>query len=320
MKHSGITQRELCQIILHILHLVSATVTFSYDEHTKHRTKATLHYENIGYLWECTHVSQNGSSFDHEQNAGKDGFKKASSLKELESELQRTFALPSPARESLLSVLVSIMSKKSSLRAVSNAALSPHDKDVNRFLLILHWQPLLRMLLRTSPYLHEHSWASPPKDSNSRQNTVQKRTVHLLRHARHYFIQDGDVANGRKDVTAIEICDMVEDDLRTQKHTHAFYRGLIMLYLLMPTRCSSEFYLERMPFWYDCWTGLDRSPEIDFLWLVLFCRARKFLPFNKYDWGPIRRRLLTHSQYWYVFIYKLLFFSENTQLIFAPLI
>ena len=42
---------------------------------------------------------------------------------------------------------------------------------------------------------------------------------------------------------------------------------------------------------------LDRCPEIDFLWLALFARARKHLP-TSFDWGPIRRRLLTNSQYW----------------------
>jgi len=292
LKHSGITQRELCQLILHILHLVSTTVTFDYDAHTNHKTKAILHFENVGYIWDSANCDQNLG------NIRTSDFKKAGSLEELESELQYTFALPSPAREALLSVLVSIMSKKSPLRAVSNASLELNANVENSFLLILHWEPLLRMLLRTAPYLHEHTWASPPKDSNSRQNTVQKRTVHLLRHARHYFIQDGEVANGRKDATACEIWDIVKRDLITQKHTHAFYRGLIVMYLLMPTRCSSEFYLERMPFWYNCWTNLDRSPEIDFLWLVFFCRARKHLPFDQYDWGPIRRRLLTHSQYW----------------------
>jgi hypothetical protein len=92
--------------------------------------------------------------------------------------------------------------------------------------------------------------------------------------------------------------DMVKDDLQLNRHTHAFYRGIIMVYLFQPTKCTPDYYLELMPKWFDCWTSLDRCLEIDFLWLVLFCRARKHLSQRLYDWGPIRRRLLTHSQYW----------------------
>lgn len=270
-------------LILHVLKLVSATVTFEYEGN---ESKATLHYDNVGYIWDGTDQPYDNVKDDSE----------------LERELQYKFALPTPAREALLSVLISVMSKKSGLRSVSNAGLYPEEDAKERFMLMIHWHSLLRMLLRTCPYLDEHKWADPPKDSNSRQNTIQKRTVHLIRHSRHFFDQgvrpygpQGDV-----DKTAIEIWDMVQHN----RHTHAFYRGLVMMFLFQPTRCTSAYYLKLMPIWYECWTSLDRCPEIDFLWLVLFCRARKHISPKDYDWGPIRRRLLTHCQYWYVEIFE----------------
>ena len=219
---------------------------------------------------------------------------------QLEDELRFNFALPSPAREALLSVLISIMSKKSCLRGVTNASLYPEPDDQKRFLLILHWKALLRTVLRTCPYLDENKWANPPKDSNSRQNTIQKRTVHLIRLCRKFFDQGLRPYGppGRIDATARDVWDMVKDDLQLNRHTHAFYRGIIMVYLFQPTKCTPDYYLELMPQWFECWTSLDRCLEIDFLWLVLFCRARKHLSQRSYDWGPIRRRLLTHSQYW----------------------
>jgi hypothetical protein len=290
LKHSGITQRELCELILHVLKLVSATVSFDYDKNGE-KTKATLHYENVGYIWD--------------KDADEDSltFSKAENVETLEKELEYNFALTSPAREALLSVIISILSKKSPLRAVSNAALYETGKDESdRIMLMLHWQPLLRMLLRTCPYLDEHKWSCPPKDSNSRQNTIQKRTVHLIRHARHYFDQgfrpNGDKAPGEQDQTARAMWNMVKDDVLNQTYTHAFYRGLVLFYLFCPTRCSSKYYMELMPVWYECWTSLDRCPEVDFLWLVNFCRARKHISSKEFDWGPIRKRLLTHTQYW----------------------
>jgi hypothetical protein len=277
-------------LILHVLRLVSATVTFEYDEETNEKKKATLHYETVGYIWD-----NNRTTFEDEK------YENAQDSEQLDKELRYKFALPSPARESLLSTLISVLSKKSQLRSVSNAALY-HD-GTDRIMLMIHWRPLMRMLLRTCPYLDEHKWSGPTKDANSRQNTVQKRTVHLIRHCRKFFeqgVRPTGVVESKVDATARDIWDMVKEDVQHNRHTHAFYRGLIMMYLFMPSCCTSAFYLELMPIWYNCWTSLDRCPEIDFLWLVFFCRARKHLSPDKYDWGPIRRRLLTHSQYWCV--------------------
>jgi hypothetical protein len=306
MKHSGVTQRELCLLILHLLRIVSATVAFQYNENNQ-KVSALLHYDNVGYIWDGV----------EEQHI------KADLPEKLEEELKYEFALPSPAREALLSVIVSILSKKGSLRGVSNAALfpeGPDEENKKRIMLILHWRTLFRLLLRTCPYLVESKWGNAPKDSNSRQNTIVKRTVHLIRHARKFFdqgVRPYGSAPTRIDCTARDVWEMVKDDLFHNKHTHAFYRGLVMIYLFQPSKCSQDFYIEIMPHWFDCWTALDRCPEIDFLWLVFFCRARKYLSPTMYDWGPIRRRLLTHAQYWYV---EILFSVSSNGTILHPLI
>ena len=135
--------------------------------------------------------------------------------------------------------------------------------------------------------------------SNSRQNTILKRTVQMIRDARHFFDQGlrPNQPQAIGDRTAKQIWKMVKNDVMFHSHTHACYRSLIILYLFQPSRCTSEYCLELLPFWFESWTNIDRCPEIDFLWLALFCRARKHLP-PDYDWGPIRRRLLTHCQYW----------------------
>ena len=282
LKHSGLTRLELSRMILHMLKLLTATVTFEINE--QNEPKATLHYENVGYI--CTPDTKE-AMFENEPDAIT-----------LEDKLKIRFALPSPTREVLLSVVINILSNKGPLRSVSNAAVFPAD-DSSRFLLIIHWKALLRMLLRTAPYLDEHKVGTPPMASNSRQNTIVKRTVQMIRDARHFFdqgLRPGKISSV-DDRTALEIWEMVKTDVMFHYHTHACYRSLLILYLFQPSRCSSGYYLEHVPLWFDSWTNIDRCPEIDFLWLALFCRARKHLPAD-YDWGPIRRRLLTHSQYW----------------------
>ena len=293
LKHGGITQEELCRILLRILRLVTATVTIEYTPVTvgeRPIRKATLHYDNVGYLY---NIDGMGTEEQYEN---------AKNPEQLNQDLVQRFALPEPGREALLSVAVSILSKKSTLRGVSNSSLYPEGSPSDeRFLLILHWQALLRMLLRTAPYLDEHKSSTPPTASNSRQNTILRRTVHLIRHARHFFDQGirppGHTSPG-VDITSQIIWNMVKNDVMRQTHTHACYRGAILLYLFMPSQCTSEFYLQVMPQWLRSWSSIDRCPDFDYMWLVLFCRARKHVSPEDYDWGPVRRRLLTHCQYW----------------------
>lgn len=280
-------------MLLRILRLVTATVTFEYTRSADGRTtrKATIHFDNVGYLF-------------HGNNGIEEQYQKAKNTDELNSDLEQRFALPEPGREALLSIAVSILSKKSNLRGVSNAALYPEGSSTeNRFLFIIHWQALLRMLLRTAPYLDEHKSSPPPTSSNSRQSTILRRTVHLIRHARHFFdqgIRPPGCNSPGVDITSRVIWEMVQKDVMQQTHTHAAYRGAILLYLFMPSQCTSDFYLQVMPQWLESWANIDRCQDFDFMWLVLFCRARKHVSPDDYDWGPVRRRLLTHSQYWYV--------------------
>eukprot|EP00980_Cylindrotheca_fusiformis_P017401 scaffold5398_cov120-Cylindrotheca_fusiformis.AAC.3 len=284
LKHSGLSRLELCRIVLKLLKLVTATYSIQMNE--KNERKATIYYENVGFI--CTpETKEDETVFENAQNSSA-----------LEEELQTRFALPSPAREVILSILVNILSNKGPLRSVSNAAVYA-DSDPSRFLFILHWKALLRTLLKTAPYLDEHKVGGAPMASNSRQSTVVKRTVQMIRDARHFFDQGlrPNQPASVDDRTARQIWSMSKADVMFHSHTHACYRALVMLYLFQPSRCTSEYYLELVPQWFDCWTNVDRCPEMDFLWLALFCRARKHLPAD-YDWGAIRRRLLTHSQYW----------------------
>ena len=293
LKHSGIEQLELCEIILHLLRLLSATVTYETDPaNPQSRGKASLHYENVGYLYKA---GDDDASLAY-QNPETDD--------QLEVELKQDFAMPPPAREILLFFLINLLGNKGPLRSVSNAAVFVKGDTKERHLLILHWKPLLRMVLRTAPYLDEHKVGKVPTVSNSRQNTTLHRTVQLIRDARHFFDQgfrppsSTPLPHLELDRTAKEIWNLVKTDVKFHSHTHACYRASIILYLFQPSRCSSEYYLSVLPDWYECWTNIDRCPEYDFLWLAMFCRARKHIAADAYDWGPIRRRILTHSQYW----------------------
>ena len=231
-------------MLLHVLKLVTATVEIDQVENwngSGTKRKATIHYENVGYIY-------HGG-----ENQQEEEFQKVHDDAQMRKDLSHRFALPTPAREALLSVAINILSKKSPLRSVSNAAIYPNQESSNRSILIIHWQVLMRMLIRTAPYLDEHTWANAPTDANSRQNTILKRSVHLIRHARHFFdqgIRPGS-KDSRIDATARDIWDMVKDDVLIHQHSYACYRGLIMMFLFQPTRCSSAYYLEVLPQWFD---------------------------------------------------------------------
>mmetsp|Transcript_34586 Transcript_34586/g.81532 ORF Transcript_34586/g.81532 Transcript_34586/m.81532 type:complete len:2271 (+) Transcript_34586:253-7065(+) len=292
LKHSGLSRNDLSNIVLHILKLVTAT--YSIETIDGQKPSVTIYYEDVGYIHSPSdNISEEQQSSCIRQDP-----------QSLERELQREFALPSPGRKVLMSLLVHILSNKGPLRSVSNAAVFPQINDAeqhNRFLLIIRWRVLLRMLLRTSPYLDEYKVGNHPTSSNLRENRIVRQTVQMIRDARHFFDQglcpraaDTPMCD---DKSACEIWEMVKTDVMFHSHTNACYRSLVMMYLFHPSRCTSEYYVKMMPIWFDAWTNIDRCPEIDFLWLTLFTRARKHLPAS-FDWGPIRRRLLTNSQYW----------------------
>lgn len=268
LKYSAVTQMELCGMILHLLELVTATRIWQDGRIRVVKAK-------VGVV---------RSTLDEPELFAESV---ASSPEELTSTLQRPFALPTPARESLLSVLISLLSNKGPLRSVSNSSI--HFQEGK--LLILDWRVQLHMLLRTAPYLDEHSTTMISSDSSSRQSVIIKRTVELIRDSRHFFEQANDL-------TASQIWNMVKNDALFHSHTHACYRATIILYLFHPSCCSTNYYKSVLPLWCESWTNIDRCPEYDFLWLALLCRARKFVAPDDFDWTFIRKRLLTNSQYW----------------------
>lgn len=304
LKSCGMDQLEICGIFLHLLRLVSATISCDKQDGNEADVSTNLFspkvcFDNVGKIY---HFSSDAMNEEH------DSTKTSESEALLELDLQRDFALPSPSREALLLVLINLLSKKGPLRSVSNASVYLEaDDNRKRSLMVVEWKPLLRMLLRTAPYLDERKTARcPVKTSNSRHNSVLKRTVQLCRDARQFFDQGISPPEFQQihntttliDRTALEVWEMVANDVLFHSHTHACYRGAIILYLFQPSRCSSAYYQLVLPLWWKAWTNIDRCPEYDFLWLTLYCRARKYVSPDSYDWSPIRQRLLTHCQYW----------------------
>ena len=311
LKHLGLTQVELCEILLRVLRLLSATVTFGGDDSDGDNAdtgagekKVQLRFDDMGKLL--------GHDLDIDGGGGGGGGGKGCTIStpaELEQRLSEPFALPSPAREALLNVAVDILAKKGWLLAVSNAAIAvPSHGDSSdpkadtcgpARVLVVHWQALLRMLIRTAPYLDEHQAGLPPKDSTSRSTTVLRRTVEVIRSCRRFFDQGiSPTSNELTDVTAKSVWGMVKDDIMHHSHSNAYFRGVIFLYLFCPSRCSSNFYRELLPIWLEAWNNVDRCPELDYLWMVMFCRARKRTLPGAFDWGQLRRRLLTQCGFW----------------------
>lgn len=280
----NISQEEICKILLHILKLLTATVKITHDKERKH---VQLRIEEVGYIHDKDRVDD--SRIETQQT-------------QVELELGETFALPAPARESLLKAAISILSKKSLLRSMSNTSISiPTEEENNSSLLVIHWKVLLRMLIRTAPYLDDHTQGhfSYANESATSQNIAIKKTVQMIRSLRRFFDQGPDVKqNILTDKTAREVWEMVRPDLIHHTHSNSCFRAAIMLYLFHPSRCSASFYKEVMPQWLESWTSVDRCPDFDFIWFTMFCRARKYLKPDDYCWRKLRKRILTHCGYW----------------------
>lgn len=293
LKYCGISQLDLCQVLIHTLRLLSATVVYSEEEGIN---RVVIHYDDVGYLYDTT---EKKIIFNEPTDGGlKDG--------EMPSDeyLNEKFALPTAAREILLGVVIALVTSDDLLRAVSNTSFCTPDEAFDEpyggeLLIVLEWKAMLRMLLRTAPYLDEKKSSGVQMDSLTRQSYVLKRTVLIIRYLRKFYDQGLDVKNNvLTDRAARELWEMVVSDLMDQTHSNASYRALIMLYLFQPSHCSRQFYTEMLPKWLECWTSIDRCPDNDFLWLTMFCRARKYVDPEDYDWGPIRTRLLTLCGYW----------------------
>ena len=302
LKHCGIKQMDLCRILLHLLKLVSATI-----DHEKN-----ICFEHVGFVYDTlnhviVHHSDDGTRL-YENT--KDELYVKCAIQELR---EYPFALPAPAREALLAVVVNIITKDCFLQSVSNRSfVDPEHQgnDTSHLLLVVEWKVMLRMLLRTAPYLDEYSYSffsdiespnkpRPPSESQLRQNVILKRTVLMIRYLRRFFNQGLEVKSGKlTNQTSEEVWEMISDDIIYKTHSCACYRALIFMYLFIPSRSSTDFYLNKLGTWLDCWTNIDRCPDYDYLFLTLFCRARKYVTCDQYDWGPIRKRLLTLCAYW----------------------
>ena len=317
--NGGITQSETCQMALKVLAFLCATLEISAaspeDEGVSSlainenntsaqnvKLRAIIHYDYVGCI---LGGDTDGIDIDKQQNT----MLPSRSTDELQP---LPFALPSPVRLSLLNVALHLLGhKKNALRGVSNSAIVIPDENNCHRRLILSYHALLRLLLRTAPYLDEHQLDVPPNEPIGTRSSILKKSVNLIRSCRRFFDRNGGVSAttaledyiGRADdTTARHLWSCLRNDLQFHSHSNSCFRALILLYLFHPSKCSSKYYSEVLPLWMDCWRNVDRCPEWDYLWMVLFARARKYLSFDNAEscniWSTLRKHLLTQCKYW----------------------
>lgn len=302
--NGGISQMERCEMFIKVMNLLCATVEIvenkevnddnvveegvsamaiddNNDEKLSKR-KVIIHYDNVGYILNGKDTAATATT---QQN----------NLESTEEALAHPFALPSPTRQSLLNVAIELIGgKKNTLRGVSNSAIMLDEDDMKtRQRLIISYQALLRMLLRTTPYLDEHKLDVPPKEANGIRSSILKKSVTVIRGCRRFFDQ-GD----EDDSTARQLWSSLRSDVQYHTHSNSAFRALILLYLFHPTKCSLSYYKEVVPIWMDCWRNIDRCPEWDFLWMVMFSRARKYLPADDSIWTTLHAHLLSSCAIW----------------------
>lgn len=317
--NGGITQLEICQLILKVLGLLCATVeiveidaddegvsSLTIDDSTasvqprKYKSRAIIHYDDVGYIL----GGEAGINNEHETK------QRLATTEEL---LSPPFALPPPVRLSLLNIALHLLgNKKNALRGVSNSAITIHDDNNSHQRLIVSYHALLRMLLRTAPYLDEHKLDVPPSEPIGTRSSILKKNVSVIRSCRRFFDQKGGASatttleeylgRAEDDTTARQLWSSLRNDLQFHSHSNSCFRALILLYLFHPSKCSSNYYSEVLPLWMDCWRNVDRCPEWDYLWMVLFSRARKYLPLDNAEscmiWSTLRKHLLSSCKYW----------------------
>ena len=261
-----------------------------------------LHMEQIGFLLD--------ESLPHSYEKKKD---------EEAFDPTHPFALPAPARDTLLSAAIALLSitwftrsTSLQLRLVSAEGNTCSDAAmVPKVFLIIPWEPLLQLLLRTVPMLDELSDNGYPDMSHTRKNSIVKKTSSLIEYCRYFFDQHDLFSSENEtrprrldqrltfaDTSAKQIWTLLQYDLTKEKYTNATFRALVLLHLFLPTVCSAQFYTEVMPIWMECWLSVDRCNDFDFIWLGLFCRSRKFVPPTSEVWPMVRRKLLSQCGYW----------------------
>lgn len=310
IKHNyGLSQYEVCNMLLKILDLLCATVEIAQDGEVleegvlsmsidndgngkvkNQKRKVALHYDNVGYIL----GGAGGGDYD-----GKEWGKQATTANTtnelIEESLNHSFALPSPVRQTLLNAALDLLGEKNGLRGVSNAAIrvdEDEDGEGSRggdrgddrgggngglkpqpMRMVVSHHALLRMLLRTAPYLDERKLDAPPQEAGGLKRTELKRTVNLIKSCRLFFDQGGlPLSSSPADFTARSLWNALSADLRYHTHSNSCFRALIIMYLFHPSKCSEKYYREVLPIWMECWRGIDRCPEWDYLVSLRFCR------------------------------------------------
>lgn len=230
LKHRGITQIEYCHIVLKVLRLLCATVSYKIQEDVlgegvkdtevstfkiRQKAVATLRFDPVGYIYSSNDkfMYKNVDMIDN--------------INEEESQSIEHFALPSPARESLFNIAIHILDKKSLLRSVSSAGIIlPIMDDIRQHvdgvpleanddtLLIIHWKTLWRLLLRTAPHLGDDRLSEPPMNSSAHEDKIFRSTINLIRCCRPFFDQELNIKeNIISDKSSEEIWALFHDDL-----------------------------------------------------------------------------------------------------------
>jgi hypothetical protein len=127
---------------------------------------------------------------------------------------------------------------------------SQEVKD-DEWMLILNWQPLLRLLIKTTPFLNTQSQEPIRMQFLKNQTPLEKKTVLLITGSRKFFDQGirpkGCNEMTTADCTARELWHYVKRDLTDDTHPNSYFRALVILYLFHPSDCSRQFYLKHMP-------------------------------------------------------------------------
>ena len=189
------------------------------------------------------------------------------------------FKLPESTRSKLISFVVRLLTKETSLLLQSNRA-TPLTPPLLTF--VINWRPLYASLVIDSPFLSE-TILNPPV-TTAACTSLRAATVNLVHVARHFFPNDADKS-------ATEIWNTLEPDIK-QLHSCVSFRAQIMLKQFLPTATSAKFYATVLPTWMTLWSGVDNCMDWDLNWMTLFCRARKHVGEN-YDWTAIMRNVVS---------------------------
>lgn len=105
--------------------------------------------------------------------------------------------------------------------------------------------------------------------------------ISLMREARRHYSPE----------TALEVWEHCRYDLMLPQRQEAFL-ALATLHLMSPTK--HVYYDELMPKFLEAWTGVERCPEWDLLWLCMIARARKHT--NTFDWSSSEPHIFSALQ------------------------